>query len=521
MDRRLLIGAAAALTLGIAAATIDFPPLQSTQGIVSPLAPLDPASAERALDTEAARVDPLFIDQLAERQALWLRNLVAKGARESEVQSGLDAVDRWAHRAAQMRARAADIGQLEAMGRSAPADAAVHVAIARYWVRELELERDNIQSDRWEMFRIQPSAGTWVCLGCYATRGPGEVRSQTWPRARQAVDAALRLAPNNPAALWQQALLYRMVSDGYATTENAQARRIASTAAALQGPDAAAARVYLAMHDTAVGKLRQQAALDGAKQAVGSRPAYHYDNGRLVRDVPVPVFRNPTTGEKAQADSLSQQASALAAKQNAEVDAAMRDYSADPDIFRMLADQPLDRGADFVPQRERRERILRYAIMLDPTDWRLHLMRAANWNALGEKGLEQPSADFQGFLRIYHGSDYVAVYDRNYARLRGDAFIPYCMALEAVRRNPADPFAHKRLAMGLQGVIAHRIFNVPIVAGAFHQAVAEMKLTRLTAMRALSHPEEWKDAATQRAIQNVRDWANQQIAAIPAKPPAE
>lgn len=508
----------AGLACAVAAATLQM--FSGNASVVSPLQPIAPPAAEAALATEAAQMDALAIDQLSERQEVWLRDLVARGAAAGTVRAGIDAVAAWARRAKPMRVQASDIRYLEDRVRRAPQDPAPRIAVARYWVRQMELERAGIPSDKWSLFRIR--SGRWVCTGCYAQRGLTETASKAYPSAQAAVDSALAVAPNNPGALFQAALLWTMRFEEPLGTAEARALGYAQRAAAQQGPDAAAARLFALERDQRVEKLLTTVGQLRGDKAVGSkRIVTGYNNGQRAPkfDVYKPVFRKATPQELAEADADARQAAALQAQQQAALEAALRDDPADPDLFRLLAERPLNPNQPDRPQLIEKERLLRYAILLDPTDWRLHLDRARNWNILGDRPLELASGEAQAVLRQNANGDFDYIYDQEKQKLGADAFLEYVFALQAVRRDPANPFSHQRLAMAMQGLILHTINHVPILPDAFQQAVAEMKLTQAVAQRHLEHPEDWRDAQTRQATLQLLDWTRRQIALIPAKPP--
>lgn len=486
---------------------------------------MDSRAATAAL--AAARFDPIAIDQLAERQVLWARALIAKGASESSIRAAIDAIASWAQQAKPMRLQAQDIGSLEAAARTRPHDLSLDNAISRYWLRELARERGDIPSDRTMLFRINPRTGSWQCVGCYASRGPSEQPSRAFPPASVAVRKALADAPNDATALFQAALLWMFVQDsgGPPDAVNPEVEDFARRAAAQVGPEASAARIYLLVHDSAVARLRQQAGVLRGRKAIGSKVIVrgfdsegHPDPDRNVYQ---PIFRAATPQEIAAAQELDRKAAALEAEQSGELDAALQAGRANSDCIRMLASRPIDLAGNWQQQREEQERVLRYAILLDPTDWTLHFARAANFSGMHQRALELASAEAQAVLRNNRDGDFVYIFDQEWDKLRADAFIPYVFALQAVRRDPANPFAHQRLAMAMQDLIRHRINGVPIMPQAFQQAVLEMKLVRYLAQRHLQHPEDWRDASTRQSTLELLEWVNKQIASIPAKPPEE
>jgi hypothetical protein len=282
------------------------------------------------------------------------------------------------------------------------------------------------------------------------------------------------------------------------------------------------ARIYVLERDNTVAKLRERVGqLRGAKAIGSERIVTAYKDGKRApeHDVYKPVFRNPSPGELAEAEATQRKADALAEQQHSELEQSIRDNPDDPDLFRLLAQRPLDNNRPWEPQWRETERLLRYAILLDPTDWRLQLDRAANWNALGDKKLEMVSAEAQAVLRKNRDGDFNYIYDQERQKFEDDVFTGYVFALQAVRRDPASPFSNQRLAMAMQRLILHTINHVPIMPDAFQQAVLQMKLTYYAALRHLDHPEDWRDADTKGYTLQLLDWTKRQIANIPAKPP--
>src|SRR5579875_2121592 len=98
---------------------------------------------------------------LPKRQVDYVRGMIARGASAAAIRAGLDEIAAWSRRAAPMRERAANIDALENMARSNPGKVGVRVAIARYWVRQLQLARDEIPSDRPRMYRVWVKTRGW------------------------------------------------------------------------------------------------------------------------------------------------------------------------------------------------------------------------------------------------------------------------------------------------------------------------------------------------------------------------
>lgn len=514
----VLLSAGTGMAVEFGIAVID-----GKAAIVSPLPPIDPAGATRALETEEARTSPQFIDQLAERQVLWLRGLVAKGGSEANILSALDNIAAWWRKATPIRAEAADINALERRLRTDPSNLTLGTAVARYWVRELELERAGIEADKPLMFRINPRTGNWLCTSCYLQRGSNEAPSRTYPKAKRAVDGLLSRAPNDPGGLWQAALLERMTGEGYRTTSAAEID-LEKRAAAGKGPWAAAARIASVSQDGTVNSLRARANMLMGKKVIGSKLStvtYDIHTGKRApeKDIYVPVSREPYPGEIAEGRVLARQADELENRERVEVLGTLRAYPAEVDVFRMLAYWPLGRNAPLEPQWRERERILRYAIMLDPTDWRLHFSRASNWHDLENRKMELPSAEAQAILRMNRDGDFNYIYEQTREKIAADPFVPYVFTLQAVRRAPAYPFAHQRLAMTMQRLIRYEIDGVPVLQDAFQNAVAEMKLTQYAALRMQAHREEWRDQQTGEALGKVIEFTKRQLAAVPVTPP--
>lgn len=504
-------------------ADFGIPVIDGKMSIISPLAPMEPGAASRALDAEEAHTNPLFIDQLGERQVLWVRDLVAKGAGEAAIRSALDGMAAWTRKAAPLRATASDVSALESRLRSEPSNLVLRNAVARYWVRELELERAGIDADKPLMFRIRPGSGMWQCTNCYLARGSRtEAPSAVYARARRAVDEFLSAAPKDPRALWQAALLDRMISDKDGRTNKSELD-FEKRAAEEKGPSAAAARIAWISQDGTVTRLLARVGEYRGDKAVRSRlvrEGFDLHGHRDPNfDIWEPVFRKATPEELAEANRLTEQAKAAEGRVRTEVLETLREFPAEVDVYRMLAYWPLDRNAPFPPQWYKRERIIRYAIMLDPTDWRLFFSRASNWNDLENKKMEMPSAQAQAILRKNRDGDFNYIYEETFKDIAADPFVPYVFALQAVRRAPAYPFAHQRLAVSMQHLIRYSIDGIPVINDAFLNAVNEMKLAQYAALRLQAHREEWRDEQTGAALAKMLEFTKRQLAAVPARPP--
>lgn len=506
---RSVASAAILLITCLAHAAVTVEMFEANQVIDSPIQPMDLSAAEAALNSARASYDPLYLDQLAEAQVDWVRNLVAKGANPGAIRSALDQIAAWSKKERPLREQAANINALENRARSAPSDVALRVAIARYWVRQLELERDEIPSDRPRMFRVWVKTRTWECNDCYVKRGPRETRSNVFPRAEAAVQSALAAGPNDPGALFAASQLWSMMFEEPLGTAEAKSIDFARRAAMQQGPEAAAARIYVLERDNQVAKLEERVGqLRGAK-AIGSVPVWTaFNNGRRdpAHDAYKPVFRNASPQESSEAEATEQKARALAGQQRAELESSVAQNPLSADVFRVLAEWPPNLNTD-AKERMEKERILRYAILLDPTDWRLHWERAANWNALAQPKMEAAAANFQAFLRTKADTNFIPLYDVARDQLEPDRFSEYVIALQAVRREPSSPFAHQRLSMALRDIVGQTIGGLPELPDAANRVAAEVKLTYYAALRHLDHPEDWRDAQTKAATEQLISWA--------------
>ena len=498
---------------------VNMETFETKQPIDSPIHPMDPRSADAALNTPRAYYDPLYIDQLAEAQVDYVRGLIAKGASPAVIRAALDEIAAWSRRAAPMRERAADINALQSMAQSNPGNVGLRVAIARYWVRQLQLERDEIPSDRPRMFRLWVKTRGWECLDCYVKRGPRETGSAVFPRAEAAVQAALTAGPHDPGALFAAAQLWNMMFQEPLGTAEAKSIDLAKRAAAQQGPEAAAARIFVLERDHQVAKLEERVGQLRGIKAVGSQRIWTaFNNG--VRDpshdLYKPVFRNASPQEVAEANAIAQKALALKREQRAELESSVENNPLAVDVFRTLAEWPSNFNTD---DRERleKERILRYAILLDPTDWRLEWDRAENWNALAQPKMENAASIAQAALRKWANGNFIPLYDEAADKLEPDRFGEYAFALQAVRREPASPFAHQRLAMALCDLVGKTIDGVPMLPDAATRASEEVSLTYYAALRHLDHPEAWRDANTKVAAEKTAEWAKAQMGQAAAR----
>ncbi len=115
-------------------------------------------------------------------------------------------------------------------------------------------------------------------------------------------------------------------------------------------------------------------------------------------------------------------------------------------------------------------------------------------------------------LRKEETVNFIELYDMAADKLAPDNFSAYVIALQGVRREPANPFAHQRLALGLHGMAGRTIDGPPMLPDAADRAAAEVQFTYYAAFRRLDHPEDWRDANTKGALEHVIAWAKARMA---------
>jgi hypothetical protein len=367
------------------------------------------------------------------------------------------------------------------------------------------------------MFRLWVKTKRWECLNCYVQRGPRETGSTAFLRAEAAVQAALAASPSDPGALFAASQLWNMMFEEPLGTAEAKSIEYAKRAAAQHGPEAAAATVFVLERDNRVAKLEERVAqLRGIKavKSVKIWSAFRNNRPDPVNDIYKPVFRNASPQELAEANATEQQALALKREQRAELESSVQHNPLAADVFRILAEWPANLNTD-EQERMEKERILRYALLLAPTDWRLEWDRAANWAAVEQHKLEAAASIAQDALRKYPDTNFIPMYDQAADKLAADAFGAYTFALQAVRREPASPFAHQRLALALRNLVGRTIDGVPMLPDAANRTFYEVKLTYYAAVRHLGHPEAWRDANTRHATEQVIEWAKARMARPP------
>jgi hypothetical protein len=459
----------------------------SSAPVVSPIQPFIFPTGELPFnfDTRPELFEPLLAGQQAESMILGVRLMVRDARRDAEIRAVLDKIARWSQRVEAVRRDHMNGAAIEASAQKDPRNLRLMARLARHHVRQLELERADVLAKTPPAFRhtmdirVNPKTAGWQDESGLISGFP----SAAFPRAQAAVQAALALDANDPEALLQAAALYRrQFTSMYGRTEDPRAYWLRAKASG--GSAAAVADVHLALSDPRPGNLRAKAAdLRTAKS--GSHERYERRPDGSVWKVVEPWHRDPTRSDLADANALEAEAARIDAEMRAILDAVLRREPLNAHVFSRFAESR--RGLSG-------ERALRYALLLDPSDFRLHGWRAILWAVAKQSTLELASdyaawvlrKDKAGtfFVKIGFADDMRGKYK--------DPFTAYVIALETVRVRPAHPLAHQRLALALQRLTGQSLPGGELMPDAARQARLAWGVAYHTAARMLDHPEEWE-----------------------------
>ena len=458
------------------------------------------------LDPRPELFDEARVAQTAEAINLGLREMVRAGRNETEIRAAFDKVAGWAKRVDRLRtqSRAGGIDALEALA-SRSRDIRVLARAATRWVEMVELERANILIDfspiaRSELntmvqARVDAATNQWRFppIAPYPPRP-----SAAFARAAGAVERALAVAPGDPEArLASASLLQRQYGvDKFAVVA-------AAKAAVGSGQEAVAARLLVLDLDTGgpyqlkmrANALRevQRAPSVGAQTTRTARPGEQLAANERVEGTTVitsgwaegPIIHSPTAQELAQADALDAEAARTQAAVRAATDALLRQNPRNALLFQTLA---YHSGGIST------ERILQYALYLNPGDYRLHWLRGVRLALAKRWDIGQASDYAQWLLRNRHAPN-VEVCAAHVGRMMTmfkDPFAQYTIARYCAQLAPAHPVGHLRVAQNLPGLIAPNFLSTE-VPNAATESLLEADLTYQLAARIVNHPEEWVD----------------------------
>ena len=148
------------------------------------------------------------------------------------------------------------------------------------------------------------------------------------------------------------------------------------------------------------------------------------------------------------------------------------------------------------------ERILRYALMLNPGDYRLYWLRVTalakggNWlggkEDLGPHNIGEASEYAQWALRKGKANDEGRCGDlaAEIAKKYKDPFTHYAVALRCVHMEPDRPGPRKSLVVSFVGMAEPNIVGSEM-PDALEQGQLESEVMYQIAARRLEHPEEW------------------------------
>jgi hypothetical protein len=228
--------------------------------------------------------------------------------------------------------------------------------------------------------------------------------------------------------------------------------------------------------------------------------------GEVVRDgnvykkelgggsVPGPIIKAPTVQELAQADALEAQIKQLYSQNRLQVDNLVRHEPANAEMFVILSDTY--RGGPI------RERVIRYALMLNPGDYRLYWLRATalakggNWlggkEQLGPHNIGEASDYAQWALRkgLANDKGHCGGMASEIAKKYKDPFTTYTVALHCAQMEPDRPAPRRALVISFVGMAEPSIVGSEM-PGALEQGELESEVMYQIAARRLDHPDEW------------------------------
>jgi hypothetical protein len=415
---------------------------------------------------------------------------------------------------------------LDALAERSPRDSKVLARCATRWVDAVEVERievlvpvepvwrgdSNLAAD----VRVDPQTYLWRYprASPYATNGP--VTSASFPRAQRAIQRALSVDPHNPEALFASAMLSRrQYGAGDDVVLSALQQASQST-----GSYASAARVYVLQMDRSytsgltarIDKLREVIrgpSTGGGRTEtfVGSyTPGQSVDPGQVVRgssvyrvngggsSVPGPILKAPTPQELAEANSLEAQIAQYYRQSRQQIDSLVRREPANPEMFAVLS--TTYHGGTIG------ERIIRYALMLNPGDYRLYWLRVTalakggNWlggnEQLGPHNIAEASDYSQRALRKGLANDpqrCLGMASETHNKYN-DPFTYYELSVRCVNMEPDHPGPRRALVVSLAGMVEPTIVGSEMPDG-LEQGQMEAEVMYQIAARRLDHPDEW------------------------------
>jgi hypothetical protein len=479
-------------------------------------------------DPRPEMFDPVKAGQEADAIDLGLRNMVRNRASDAELRTAVDKLVRWAQRMERLQSQyyAGGLPALDTLAERNPRDSKVLARCATRWVDAVEVERMEVlatvkpalrgESNNMADVRVDPQTYLWRYPKATPNETNDSVRSAAFPKAQRAIQRALSVDASSSEALFASGMLSRRtygVGDDVALSKLDQASRSS-------GPLAQAARLYVLERDRSytseltarINKLRE--VIRGRSTGGGGRtetfqgsytPGQSLAPGQVVHGSsvygvspggvsPGPIIKAPTKQELAQADALEAQINQFYIQTRSQVDNLVRQNPTNAEMFVVLSNNY--HGGTIG------ERILRYALMLNPGDYRLYWLRVTalakggNWlggkEDLGPHNIGEASEYAQWALRKGKANDegHCGGLAAEIAKKYKDPFTHYAVALRCVHMEPDHPYPRKTLVVSFVGMAEPSIVGSEM-PDALEQGQLEAEVMYQIGARRLEHPEEW------------------------------
>jgi hypothetical protein len=482
-----------------------------------------------AFDPRPEMFDPVKAGQEADAIDLGLRKMVANRASDAELRIAVDRLVRWAQKMERLQSQyyAGGLAALDTLSERNPRDTRVLSRCATRWVDALEVERMEVlatikpalrgESNNMADIRVDPQTYLWRYPQAAPNEANGQVRSAAFPRAQGAIQRVLSVDADSPEALFASAMLSRRT---YGVGDNVVLAALHQASQSI-GAYALAARLYVLERDRSytsgltaqINKLRE--VIRGPSTGGGGRserfvgsytPGQSINSGEVVRGssvykvevggspIPGPIIKAPTAQELAQADALEAQIKQFYIQNRLQIDSLVRQNPTNAEMFVVLGNNY--HGGTIG------ERILRYALMLNPGDYRLYWLRVTalakggNWlggkEDLGPHNIGEASEHAQWTLRkgLANDEGHCGGLASEIANKYKDPFTHYAVALHCMHMTPHRPKPRRELLISLFGMSEPNIVGSEM-PDALEQGQLESEVMYQIAARRLEHPDEW------------------------------
>jgi hypothetical protein len=471
-------------------------------------------------DPRPEMFDPVKAGQEADAIDLGLRRMVRNRASDAELRIAVDKLVRWAQKMERLQYQyyAGGLAALDRLAEKNPRDSKVLAHCATRWVDAVEVERMGVlatttpvwrgESNNMADVRVDPQTYLWRYPKATPNGTAGPVRSTAFPRAQRAIQQALSVDPHNPEALFASAMLSRR-QYGVGNDVLLSALHQASQST---GSYASAARLYVLDRDdnyawelrARSNKLREIIRGPGitTESPAGTYTGQVLGPNQTVRSGTVyqrgtaagPIIKAPTAQELAQADAVEAQIKQFYIDNRLQIDNLVRHDPMNAEMFVVLASTYRSGTIG--------ERVLRYALMLNPGDYRLYWLRdtalakGGNWiegkEDLGPHGIAEASDYAQWALRkgLANDEGHCGGLASEIANKYKDPFTHYAVALHCTHMAPERPKPRRELLISFFGMSEPNIVGSEM-PDALEQGQLESEVMYQIAARRLEHPDEW------------------------------